>query len=101
MCVKLLLGDLNPSLYPPHHTSTYTYGVTIVPRVCDGYITNIIPTFCPLVLDYYHLLKKKKKSFVLVMGIGWVIDWPMTILGYIDMGYSCYVVFTSVYKSNG
>ena len=35
------------------------------------------------------------------MGIGWVIDWPMTILGYIDMGYSCYVVFTSVYKSNG
>ena len=61
MCVNLPFGDLNPDPYPPHLTSTYTYGVTIVPRVCDGYITNIIPTFCPLVLDYYHLLKKKKK----------------------------------------
>ena len=63
MCVNLPFGGLNPNPYPPHLTSTYTYGVTIEPRVCDGYITNIIPTFCPLVLDYYHLLKKKKKKF--------------------------------------
>ena len=55
MCVNLPFGDLNSDPYPPHLTSTYTYGVAIVPRVCDGYITNIIPTFCPLVLDYYHL----------------------------------------------
>ena len=41
MCVKLLLENLNPgsSLLPPisqHPTSTYTCGVTIAPRVCDG-----------------------------------------------------------------
>ena len=33
MCVKLLLGDLNPGPYPSHSTSTYTCGVTITPRV--------------------------------------------------------------------
>lgn len=31
MYVKLPFGDLNPSLCPPHFTSTYTYGVTIAP----------------------------------------------------------------------
>ena len=36
MCVKLPLEDLNPGLYPLHPTSTYTYGVTIASRVCDG-----------------------------------------------------------------
>ena len=29
MCVKFPLGDLNLNPYPPHPTSTYTYGVTI------------------------------------------------------------------------
>ena len=32
ICVKLLPGNLNPSPYPPHPTSTYTYEVTIAPR---------------------------------------------------------------------
>ena len=36
MCVKLPLRDLNPDIYPPHPTSTYTCGVTIAPRVCGG-----------------------------------------------------------------
>ena len=37
MRVKLPLENLNPSPYPPpHFTSTYTYGVTITLRVCDG-----------------------------------------------------------------
>ena len=36
MCVKLPLGNLNPGPYPPHPTSIYTYGVTIVPRMCGG-----------------------------------------------------------------
>ena len=36
MCVKLPPGDLNPGLCPPHPTSTYTCGVTIVPKVCGG-----------------------------------------------------------------
>ena len=36
MCVKLPHGDFNPGPYPPHPTSTYTYGVTIAPRVCGG-----------------------------------------------------------------
>ena len=36
MCVKLPPGDLNPDPCPPHSTSTYTFGVTIVPRVCGG-----------------------------------------------------------------
>ena len=38
MCVKLLLGDLNPNPYPPHPTSTYTCGVTIATRVCGGVV---------------------------------------------------------------
>ena len=36
MCVKLPPGDLNPDSYPLHLISTYTYGVTIAPRVCGG-----------------------------------------------------------------
>ena len=36
MCVKLPPGDLNFSPYPPHPISTYTYGLTIAPRVCGG-----------------------------------------------------------------
>ena len=35
MYVKLPLGNLNSDPYPPHPTNTYTYGVTIAPRVCD------------------------------------------------------------------
>ena len=33
--------DLNPDLYPPHLTITYTYGVTITPMVCGGYSYQI------------------------------------------------------------
>ena len=36
MCVKLPLGDLNPSSYLPHPTSIYTCGVTTAPRVRGG-----------------------------------------------------------------
>ena len=36
MCVKLPLKDLNSGPYPPHSISTYTCGVTIVPRVCGN-----------------------------------------------------------------
>ena len=34
--MKLSLGDLNPSPYPPHPTSIYTCGVTTTPKVCNG-----------------------------------------------------------------
>ena len=34
----LLPGDLTCSLCPPHLTSTYTYGVTIAPKVCNGVV---------------------------------------------------------------
>ena len=36
MCVKFPSEDLNPDSYPPHPISTYTYGVTIALKVCDG-----------------------------------------------------------------
>ena len=36
ICVKLTSRDLNSTPYPPHLTNTYTCGVTIAPRVCDG-----------------------------------------------------------------
>ena len=42
MCVNLPFEDLNLSLYPPHSTSTYTYGVTIAPRVCGGENWSVI-----------------------------------------------------------
>ena len=36
MCMKLSSGNLNPDLYPPHPTITYTCGVTIALRVYDN-----------------------------------------------------------------
>ena len=38
MCVKLPPGDLNPDPCPPHPTSTYTCGVTIISNVCSGVV---------------------------------------------------------------
>ena len=36
MYVKLPFRDLNSDPYSPHPTSTYTYGVTIAPRMRGG-----------------------------------------------------------------
>ena len=36
MSVKLSPRDLNPGPYLPHPTSTYTYEMTVAPRVCGG-----------------------------------------------------------------
>ena len=36
MCVKLLIGYLNPALTSHTLTNTYTYGVTIASRMCGG-----------------------------------------------------------------
>ena len=36
MSVKLPPRNLNPTPWPPHPTSTYTCGVTTVPRLCGG-----------------------------------------------------------------
>ena len=36
MYMKFFLSDLNPDRYTPHSISTYTYGATIILRVCDG-----------------------------------------------------------------
>ena len=36
MRAKLSPRDLKPSPYPPHSTSTYTYGITIALRVRGG-----------------------------------------------------------------
>ena len=38
MCVKLFPKNLKFGFYPPHPTSTYTYEVTITPKVCGGNI---------------------------------------------------------------
>ena len=40
MRVKLSSKYLNSGPYPPHPTSTYTCGVAIAPRVCDGCSLN-------------------------------------------------------------
>ena len=40
MCVKFPPGDLNPSPYPPHPTSTYICGVITAPRVRGGITTT-------------------------------------------------------------
>jgi len=36
LCAKFSSRHLNPGPYPPHPTSTNTYGVTIAPKVCSG-----------------------------------------------------------------
>ena len=41
MSVKLFPIDLNFRPYPPHLTSTYTYGMTIVQKVCDNILYNL------------------------------------------------------------
>ena len=40
MCVKLTARDLYHESYPAHPTRTYTYGVTIPPRVRGGAIKS-------------------------------------------------------------
>ena len=56
MYVKLSPEDLNSNICPLHLTSTYTCGVTIVPKVCGG---NYIVTH---VLNFFIVLKGKKKK---------------------------------------
>ena len=41
MYVKLPSGDLNPDPYPSYSINTYTCGVTIASRICDGFKTFI------------------------------------------------------------
>ena len=45
MYVKFPLGDLNPDPYFPHHTSTYTYEMTITPKICDGQMNHSLYHF--------------------------------------------------------
>ena len=54
MCVKLSPKNLNPGLYPPHPTSTYTCRVTIAPRVYSDttFLENI--KNCQQNLLFYH-----------------------------------------------
>ena len=44
MCVKLLSRDLNSGPYSSHPTSSYTYKMTIAPRMYGG----------PKILKNYH-----------------------------------------------
>ena len=37
MCVKFPPENLNSDLYLSHPTKSYTYGITIAPRVCGSY----------------------------------------------------------------
>ena len=41
MCIKLSHVDLNLDPYPPHPTSSYTYRVTITPKMCSEIVENI------------------------------------------------------------
>ena len=41
MCVKFSLRNLNPGSCSPYSTTTYTCGVTIVPKMRNGTIINI------------------------------------------------------------
>ena len=45
MCVKLPPGDLNLGPCPPHSANTYTYGVTITPRVCGNENSPLLTRF--------------------------------------------------------
>ena len=42
MCVKLSFGDLNPGIFSPHLTSTYTCRVITVPKICSGTRIHIL-----------------------------------------------------------
>ena len=60
MCVKLPSEELNPSSYPPHPTSTYTYGVTIALMVRGGIPT--INIFLNKQTFYMHVTIMKIKN---------------------------------------
>ena len=59
MCVKLSSKNLNFGSCPPHSTSTYTYGVTIAPRVCGREKFPLLIALCFVEIDnaiYIHEL---------------------------------------------
>ena len=59
MCVKLSSKNLNFGFCPPHSTSTYTYGVTIAPRVCGREKFPLLIALCFVEIDnaiYIHEL---------------------------------------------
>ena len=45
MCLKLPPRDLNFGPYPPHSINTYTFGVTIAPRVCGSLLGVRLTSF--------------------------------------------------------
>ena len=73
MCVKLLPRDLNPGPYPSYPTSTYTCGVTIAPRVCNGRDLLNCLLFCYFekVLNYLldSIMKIVKMTIVIINSV--------------------------------
>ena len=63
MCVKFPLGDLNPDPCPPHPTNTYTYGVTIAPKMCgDKTFFLMIALLCRI---FNRVMQKVKQKIFL------------------------------------
>ena len=59
MCMKLPPEDLNSDTCPSHSTSTYTYGVTIILRMCSGNFAKSWPTHYLIILFicyWFHTL---------------------------------------------
>ena len=45
MCMKFPPRELNPNSYPPHPTSTYTCGLTIVSKMCSDMRELLISSY--------------------------------------------------------
>ena len=76
MCVKIPPRDLNPGPCPLHLTSTYTYEVTIAPKVCGGNAWTII-NFTIVFLNFTTLLQKVIVGTRFSLTQSWMIrPWP-------------------------
>ena len=58
ICVKFSHGDLNPNLYPPHPTNTYTCEVTTTPRASGG---SLFDLYC---IRFWKMLKNALRTLV-------------------------------------
>ena len=104
-----------PSFFtPPHPISTYTYGVTIAPRMCDGNILLFNYCYYALYFSYFFLVELRylilkfimknfhflkeiimifKVYYIIIINITQIIDMHIQIHSHVD----CVLIWTQIF----
>ena len=61
MCIKLLLGNLNPGSCSPHPTSTYTCEVTTAPRIHGGFLSELNTSEAVIIFIFIFFEAKRRE----------------------------------------